>query len=79
MNKKIAIAAFMAMSMVSCNSISVNSRTEEGIDIVIIDDCQYLKSATYGLFYVYSHKGNCNNPIHRNEKDSNRSSTFEHQ
>lgn len=32
---------------------------------VTIDSCQYLGFETVYDYMVYTHKGNCNNPIHR--------------
>ena len=43
-------------------------RAEDGTayDIVIIDGCQYLKFYSYGGHDAVTHKGDCNNPIHKN-------------
>lgn len=32
--------------------------------IVTIDSCEYLRADAYGTHKTYTHKGNCNNPIH---------------
>lgn len=34
------------------------------VTIVTIDGCEYLKCVTDKWLYVYTHKGNCRNPIH---------------
>ena len=34
------------------------------IKVVTIEGCEYFKLYTYGGNYVYTHKGNCKNPIH---------------
>jgi len=33
--------------------------------IVKIEDCEYIRFSSYGSNYGITHKGNCNNPIHR--------------
>jgi len=42
------------------------SLTSEGekVKIVTIDGCEYIKNNTHGWKKVYTHKGNCKNPIH---------------
>jgi hypothetical protein len=40
----------------------------KGIPVVDIDGCEYIKNSIYcqGIWsYVYTHKGNCNNKIHK--------------
>ena len=45
--------------MVGCDE-PVTIDTKEGLKIVNIDGCEYIKCPTYGInSYVYSHKGNC--------------------
>lgn len=34
------------------------------VGVVVIDHCQYIVNAVHGGI-VYTHKGNCGNPIHR--------------
>jgi hypothetical protein len=34
------------------------------VPVVRIDDCQYLKNQVSHYYYVHTHKGNCDNPIH---------------
>lgn len=32
--------------------------------ITVIEGCQYIRNPSYGGSIIYTHKGNCNNPIH---------------
>ncbi len=57
--KKIILLALAALMMMGCDE-PVTIDTEEGLEIVNIDSCEYIKCTTYGITsYVYSHKGNC--------------------
>jgi hypothetical protein len=35
--------------------------------IVVIDQCEYIQFRTHNLYDVITHKGNCNNPIHKHK------------
>ncbi len=71
MKKLLILFAFLFIC--GCGSNSIIGEKEElrlsnDVVIVRIDGCQYLKCTIYGyatLSYVYTHKGNCDNPIHR--------------
>ncbi len=40
-------------------------------DIAVIDGCEYIVSfGHWGGEYIYSHKGNCKNPIHQTRVDT---------
>ena len=55
--------------MVGCNE-PVTIDTKEGLKIVNIDNCEYIKCYTYGIdSYVYSHKGNCRFCKERRQKE----------
>lgn len=41
-----------------------NAKTISSDMVEVIDKCQYIKNFTTHGYYVYTHKGNCNNPIH---------------
>lgn len=57
--KKIILLALTALVIVGCNEPATID-TKEGLKIVNIDSCEYIKCPTYGFnAYVYSHKGNC--------------------
>jgi hypothetical protein len=68
--KKIFIA-IMLITLVSCEQEIENSKqtsTTFGhptpLQIVEIDNCQYL-FGDWGYQSVFTHKGDCNNPIHK--------------
>ena len=45
------------------------SHVADGMQIVVIDSCEYFKQAVYGVgYYVYSHKGNCRFCAERNKR-----------
>ena len=57
--KRIILLALTALMMVGCDE-PVTIDTKEGLEIVNIDSCEYIKYPTYGFnSYGYSHKGNC--------------------
>jgi hypothetical protein len=66
--KKILILFTIVIGLVGCvatddhEGVAVIENTGENISTVVIDGCEYIKSPVYGG--VYSHKGNCKNPIH---------------
>ena len=67
--KKIIILALTAMMMVGCKE-PVTIDVKEGLKIVNIDSCEYIKCYTYGInSYVYSHKGNCRFCKERKQKE----------
>lgn len=41
----------------------INSNENSIVGIIVIEGCQYLKVNAY-MSYSFTHKGNCNNPIH---------------
>ena len=43
----------------------INSNENSIVGTVVIEGCQYLKVNAY-MGYSFTHKGNCNNPIHNN-------------
>ena len=58
--KKIILLALFALMVVGCDEPVTVTDTKEGLEIVNIDSCEYIKCPTYGInAYVYSHKGNC--------------------
>ena len=67
--KKIILLALTALMMVGCDE-PVTIDTKEGLKIVNIDSCEYVKGCTYGInSYVYSHKGNCRFCKERRQKE----------
>jgi prepilin-type N-terminal cleavage/methylation domain-containing protein len=41
------------------------------IEVVTIEGCEYFYQRTYYGYHVLTHKGNCKNPIHKYEINSN--------
>jgi hypothetical protein len=56
----------VVISLVLCMSCGIKEErmSEKDIPIVEIEGCAYLKSASYGFNYTYTHLGNCLNPVH---------------
>ena len=66
--KKIIILTLAALMMVGCGKY-VAYRIE-GVQISVIDSCEYIKCYTYGIgAYTYSHKGNCRFCKERRQKE----------
>jgi hypothetical protein len=68
--KKLFIAAIL-LTLASCDKTNVEKVSSNyilgehpPIEIVTIDSCQYLYGG-WGHATVLTHKGNCNNPIHK--------------
>lgn len=64
---KVAVAFFIVAFLCGCGEQNKgnNDLIENGVEIVTIDGCQYLKWRIYGIqYYSYAHKGNCTNLIH---------------
>ena len=66
--KKIILLALTALVMAGCGKdVAYNI---EGVQISIIDSCEYIKCYTYGFSaYTYSHKGNCKFCQERRQKE----------
>lgn len=57
--KKLVLLALAALMIVGCDEPATID-TKEGLKIVNIDSCEYIKCYTYGInACVYTHKGNC--------------------
>ena len=67
--KKVILLALTAMMMARCEK-PVTIDIKEGLKIVNIDSCEYIKCSTYGInSYVYCHKGNCRFCKERRQKE----------
>lgn len=55
--KKTILLALTALMMVGCYDRP--SEEVDGVDIVAIDSCEYIRDLTYYGYTVYNHKGNC--------------------
>lgn len=55
--KKLILLIFTILLMSGCDERP--SKPVDGVNITIIDSCEYISNYTYYGYYVYSHKGNC--------------------
>lgn len=67
--KKLLIS-LLAMMAMGCENAPMNNSLspKSNYSIVKIEGCEYLECDTYAGHYVYTHKGNCSNPIHLTPK-----------
>ena len=76
MNRRVALLSLLGMAglAAACAPVAGDSAVDTGLGYVIkvIDGCQYIEVAsllyTTAGFYSLTHKGNCNNPIHKLDK-----------
>lgn len=66
------ISAALILSSCSTNVMSDGCVSSGELNFIIINvkGCQYLYSGGGNLGVLFTHMGNCNNPIHNNKKDS---------
>lgn len=57
--KKILLFALTAFMAAGCDDAETYYTTKEGMDVAIIDSCEYIKNYTHGGCITYTHKGNC--------------------
>lgn len=57
--KKIILLAFATLMMVGCKYEDRQTKEVDGVKIVTIDSCEYVRCVTYYGYVVYNHKGNC--------------------
>lgn len=73
-NKIMRFISYLMLAIISCIFLYLSCNTNdpeikgetnslEGLKIVIIDGCEYYQFRIHGN--AITHKGNCNNPIHR--------------
>lgn len=72
--KKILLSAMVLMVLASCDETNVEKVDSNYIlgehppmEIVTINSCQYLYG-DWGYQTVFTHKGDCNNPIHKQKE-----------
>ncbi len=65
--KKIILLALATLMMAGC--YNRQSKKVDGVDIVTIDSCEYVRYETYSGHPVYSHKGNCHFCKERRQKE----------
>ena len=58
-----------ALMEVGCDNKERPIKNTDGVDVVTIDSCEYIKSYTYWRHYIYSHKGNCHYCKERRQKE----------
>lgn len=69
--KRILLLIAIAITLVSCDSTTYQvdkpvMSNEAVYQVVVIDSCQYVFRQFNGSC-MFSHKGNCNNPIHKHQ------------
>jgi hypothetical protein len=69
--KKLLLALLVLAGITSCSQQNVESKKTtynvdgyDLLDLIVVDGCQYLYG-DWGNATVLTHKGNCNNPIHK--------------
>ncbi len=65
--KKIILLALAAFMMVGCDNRQ--GKEVDGVNVVTIDSCEYVKCITYYGYIIYSHKGNCRFCKERRQKE----------
>ncbi|MBR1748790.1 MAG: hypothetical protein IJ743_03235 [Bacilli bacterium] len=54
------LASFIAVLLVSCSESQRPYTEVDGIQVVTIDNCEYIRVQAYGVdMYSFAHKGNC--------------------
>jgi hypothetical protein len=77
MKNKLFLLA-LAIGMVGCYDVNVERKQTDYVirggnnplTIVVVDSCEYLHGE-WGNATVLTHKGNCNNPIHKHNGGNN--------
>lgn len=67
--KKIILLALTALMMVGCKYEERQTKEVDGVKIVTIDSCEYVRCVTYSGYIVYCHKGNCRFCKERRQKE----------
>jgi hypothetical protein len=65
--KKTILLALAVLVMAGCEERQ--SKSVDGVDVVTIDSCEYIRSCTYMGYCVYSHKANCRFCKERRQKE----------
>ena len=62
----VSMVAFLIYAVRSERVYAVNDvMAKNNIEIIKINNCEYLKFPVNGSMYSFSHKGDCSNPIHQ--------------
>ena len=67
--KKIILLVLTILMMVGCEYEDRQSRDVDGVKVVTIDSCEYIRCVTYSGYTVYIHKGNCKFCKERRQKE----------
>lgn len=71
MKQLLLFTLILAVMIIGCKENNehptVLTTTGQRLDVAEIDGCEYLMCSTDCGRYVYTHKGNCHNPIHYNQ------------
>jgi len=69
--KKLLIAIVLLL-LCGCDQSQQNTVTKgcplNFAPVVVVDGCEYYELYAYGFTKTYTHKGNCKNPIHWENK-----------
>lgn len=65
--KKLILLIGLCLLICGCDAPPITSSIN-GINIVEIDGCEYIRNISYSTHIVYTHKGNCKYCIERNKK-----------
>lgn len=57
--KKLIILALLTVIIAGCRNVPTSYEISYNNAVCVIDECEYIKNPTYGMTYVYTHKGNC--------------------
>lgn len=67
--RKITLLALAVLMMVGCKYEDRQTKEVDGVIIVTIDSCEYVRCVTYYGYTVYCHKGNCRFCKERRKKE----------
>lgn len=69
------LLSFVALIIVGCEdtpishtNTPINYTTSDGIIVVVIDSCEYIRQHTY-MYDIHTHKGNCKYCKERRQKE----------
>lgn len=68
--KKVILLIAFAIGMVGCGIETINKLTSDYliVGVTTYDSCEYIIYAQEGYYNGLTHKGNCKNPIHAENK-----------
>ena len=66
--KKIILLALTALMVVGCGN-DRPIKNVDGVNVVTVDSCEYIRCSTYYGYCIYNHKGNCRFCKERRQKE----------